>query len=145
MKNLWTWVIRGVRMALGLLFIYAGIQKFDSSPRSSDPSVEEVPAHVVQIRELIGGMKQTGYFWEMVGVAEIACGVLLVSQVFALLGAVMLVPLTLNIFLFHLFLEPQEVDELLLTALYLLANLLLIAAEYPRLKQVFIPAKLKFS
>ncbi len=81
----------------------------------------------------------------MVGIAEILCGLMLVSQVFALLGAVMLVPVTLNIFLFHLFLEPHETGELLLTLLYLLANLFLIAWEFPKLKSVFLPVKLKLS
>lgn len=144
MKKVWNWLAVAVRVALGVLFIYAGIQKFDSTPRPSTDSLEPVPEHVVKIRSLIGGMKQTGYFWEMVGAAEILCGVLLVSQYLALLGAVMLVPLTLNIFLFHLFLEPHEPGELLLTGLYLAANLWLILREYPRLKPLFITPKISF-
>ena len=130
-----------IRIALGVLFIYAGIQKFQPAPPRPE-TTGEVPEHVVKIRALIGGMKQTEYFWEMVGVAEIVCGLLLLTQVLATLGAVMLVPLTLNIFLFHVFLEPHDTGELLLTGLYLMANFFLIAFEYPRLKESFKPRKI---
>lgn len=144
MKKLLKWLVVGARIGLGALFIYAGIQKFNPKPRpQSNTPDSELPAHVVKIKELIGGMKQAGYFWEMVGVAEITCGVLLVSQVFALLGAVMLVPITLNIFLFHAFLQSHDTGELLLTGLYFLANLLIIGYHYPQLKQTFLTIKLK--
>ena len=78
----------------------------------------------------------------MLGTVEILCGILLVSQYLALLGAVMLVPVTLNIFLFHLFLEPHEPGELAMTALYLLGNLLIIGYHYPKLKTTFLNFKL---
>ncbi|NMM50389.1 DoxX family protein [Marinigracilibium pacificum] len=142
MEKLTKWVVVSLRVGLGVLFIYAGIQKFISKERPPVDPTAEVPEHVIKIRSLIGGMKQTGYFWEMVGVAEIACGILLVSQVFGLLGAVMLVPITLNVFLFHLFLEPHDKGELLMTSLYLILNFLLIFYDYPKLKTAFLPGKL---
>ena len=131
-----------IQLGLGGLFIYGGIQKFiPKPPRSQSEASQELPAHVVKIKAFIGGMKQTGYFWPMLGAVEILCGVLLVSQYLALLGAVMLVPVTLNIFLFHLFLEPHEPGELAMTALYLLGNLLIIAYHYPKLKSTFLNFK----
>lgn len=143
MKNKFIkWLMIGIRTALGVLFIYAGIQKFTPKPkpRSTTPETE-LPAHVVKIKGLIGGMKQTGYFWEVVGVAEIACGALLVSQVLALLGAVMLAPLTLNIFLFHAFLQPHDTGGLMMTGLYLLGNIVILAYGYPKLKHAFLNFK----
>ena len=141
-NKLTKWLMIGVRVGLGILFIYAGIQKFDSTPRKTSTTPEsELPAHVIKIKELIGGMKQTGYFWEMVGVAEITCGALLLTQVLALLGAVMLIPLTLNIFLFHAFLEPHETGELVLTGLYFIGNLAIVAYDYPKLKPAFLKLK----
>lgn len=128
-----------IRIALGGLFIYAGVQKFiPKPPRVQTEANRELPAHVVKIKAFIGGMKQTEYFWPVLGVAEILCGVLLLSQYLALLGAVMLVPITLNIFLFHLFLEPHETGELAMTGLYLLGNLVIIAYHYPNLKMTFL-------
>lgn len=132
-----------VRITLGLLFVYGGVQKFMPKTAQQSTTVSaDLPDHVLKIKAFIGGMKGTGYFWPMLGVAEILCGLLLLSQIFALLGAVMLVPISLNIFLFHLFLEGHELEELALTGLYFLANLLLIAYHFKDLKPVFIPIKL---
>lgn len=138
-----------LRLGLGILFLYAGIQKFNPQPPKPQSTqvtsqVAEIPEHVVKIKAFIGGMKQTDYFWPMLGIAEIVSGVLLLSQVFALLGAVMLVPLTLNIFLFEVFLGGGDVMEIMIHGLYLLANLLIIAAGYPRLKLAFLTTEKQF-
>ena len=131
--------IIAVRISLGLLFVYGGVKKFIPKPVRASSAVEtKVPDHVVKIRAFIGGMKQTGYFWTFLGISEIVCGLLLLSQALALLGAVMLIPLVLNIFLFHLFLEPHDTVELLLTGLYLLATIFLLGYDYPKLKMTFL-------
>lgn len=131
-----------LRIALGLLFIYGGIKKFMPPKPRPEAAVsviqQEPPAHIVKIRAFIGGLKQSGYFWSLLGATELVCGLLLVSQYLSLLGAVMLVPVTLNIFLFHAFLEPHEPGEMALTGLYLLGNLLLLAYGYPKLKYAFL-------
>lgn len=141
-------IVTIIRIALGGLFIYASIQKFKAPEPKPVAQVttehkevsKDLPDHVVKIKAFIGGMKQTDYFWPFLGVVEILCGILLVSQYLALLGAVILIPLTLNIFFFHLFLEPDEVGELALTLLYLLANLALLAYDFPKLKKAFLPS-----
>ncbi|TRX58427.1 DoxX family protein [Fulvivirga sp. M361] len=128
-----------IRFSLGTLFVFGGVQKFvPKSPRQKTEVVQQLPDHVIKIKAFIGGLKQTGYFWPMLGVVEILCGILLVSQYLALLGAIVLLPITINIFLFHLFLEPHEPGELLLTALYLLANVVIISYHYPKLKKTFL-------
>jgi len=142
--------IIGVRLALGLLFVYAGTQKFKKDVPKTSASTEQVtvaqemPAHIVKIKAYIGGLKQTGFFWPMLGIAEVLCGVLLISQVFALLGAVMLVPLTLNIFLFEVFLGGGDPIEILVHGLYFLGNILIIAYGYPRLKLTFLTTDQQF-
>lgn len=145
-------LIIAIRLALGGLFIYGGLAKFQAKPPepkkqeivqqhdanlapSSSPA--EITPEVSKIRAFIGGLKQAGYFWAFLGICEIICGLLLLSQYFSLLGAVMLIPLTLNIFLFHIFLTPDDVTENLLTGLYLVGNLILIFYDYPRLKTAF--------
>ena len=134
-----TIVVIVARLGLGGLFIYGGVKKFiPKPPRPTTETSVEVPDHVLKIRAYIGGLKQTEFFWPMLGVAEILCGVLLVSQYLALLGAVMLVPITVNIFCFHLFLEPHDTGELILTGFYLLVNAGLIAASAPKLKKAFL-------
>lgn len=136
-------VMIGIKIALGLLFLYAGAKKFyPDPPRQTVGQEAEIPANLVKMKELVGGMKNSGYFWEMVGVAELLCGALLISQVFSLLGAVMLIPVTSNIFLFHAALEPHHKTDLLLTAMYLLANLAILAYHYPQLKYAFLTNKI---
>ncbi len=131
-----------IKLALGGLFIYAGTQKFVPKPPRPQSESAEVDPNVAKIRGYIGGLKQTGYFWPMLGVAEIAAGVLLVSQMLALLGAVILVPITLNIFMFHLFLTPDDIGEILTSGLYLAANLAIIGYYFKPLKSVFLNFKL---
>ena len=131
-----------MRIGLGCLFVYGGVQKFTSKPPKAETGeVIELPDHVVKMKAYIGGLKQTGYFWPMLGVVELVGGLMLLSQVLSLLGAVILMPITLNIFLFHLFLEPHEIGELIMTTVYLLINLAIIAWYYPRLKPLFLNFK----
>ncbi len=119
MPKLFRITIITLRIALGGLFIYGGIQKF--VPKSAQP--------------------QTEYFWSMLGVVELVGGILLISQYLSLLGAVLLLPITFNIFMFHAFLTPHETGEVVMTILYLLVNILIIVWHYPRLKPVFLNFK----
>lgn len=130
------------RIMLGTLFIYGGIQKFTPKPPTVESAItENLPPHVVKIKAYIGGLKQTGYFWPMLGVAEIVAGILLISQYLSLLGAIILIPITLNIFLFHAFLEPHDTQEFIMTGLYLIINILIILYHYKQLKPVFLNFK----
>lgn len=130
------------RIGLGGLFVYAGIQKFIPKPPREQKQTKVEDPNAAKIGAFIGGMKKTGYFWPMLGTVELLAGAMLLSQVLALLGAVLLVPVTLNIFLFHYFLQPGDVPGLLLSLLYLATNLALIAYAYPSLKKVFLNFKL---
>lgn len=144
------YLIIAIRLALGLLFVYAGVQKFKKEepkpkpPTEQSAGVKKVPEHVVKIRAYIGGLKQTEFFWPMLGIAEVLCGLLLLSQVFALLGAVMLIPLTLNIFLFEIFLGGGDPMEIVTHGLYFLGNILIITYGYPRLKLAFLTTDKQF-
>ena len=131
-----------LRLGMGGLFIYGGVKKFiPKPPRPQTEASVDLPDSVVKIKAYIGGLKQTEYFWPMLGLVEFAGGVLLVSQYLALLGAVFLMPVTLNIFLFHLFLKPHETGDLIMTALYLLTNMTIIGWYYPSLKATFLNFK----
>ncbi|WP_109299157.1 DoxX family membrane protein [Aquimarina sp. AU474] len=132
-----------LRLALGGMMIYGGIQKF----KNLDPSPIEVVEKAQKFQEpgqrntlqkilYINGMKQTGYFWQVLGICEIIFGILLIMQGTGFIGAIFLLPITLHIFLFHLFLESDEVGELFLTGGYFLVNTLLIVKEYERWKKL---------
>ena len=84
----------------------------------------------------ISGSKQTGYFWELLGVCELLFGFLLVIQGTGFVGALLLLPITLNIFLFHLFLEPEKVGELVQWVLFLIINIVLVLHERSKWKHL---------
>ncbi|GAB4245502.1 MAG: DoxX family membrane protein [Saprospiraceae bacterium] len=143
MKSLTIFYI-ALRLFLGGYMVYGGIGKFTKPMPEPTTMIEQLEnegpeklksdMRTLKIRNYIFGMKQTGYAWQLVGIAEIVCGLLILSQYLSFIGAVMLVPVTLQIFFFHLYLEPDEMGELLLTASLLLANLLLIGKEWSRWK-----------
>ncbi len=132
-----------LRLALGGMMVYGGVQKF----KSFDPSPVEVVEKAQKFQEpeqrntlqkilYISGMKQTGYFWQVLGICEIIFGILLIVQGTGFIGALFLLPITLHIFLFHLFLELDEIGELFLTGGYFLVNVVLILREYKRWKNL---------
>jgi hypothetical protein len=51
-------------------------------------------------------------------------------------GALLLLPITLHIFLFHVFLEPNDVPELLQTGALFLVNIVLVLKERERWKHL---------
>lgn len=132
-----------MRLFLGGFMVYGGIQKF----QKPIPSPLEVVAKAEKFKEpgkqntlqkilYINGAKQTGYFWQVLGICEILFGLLLLVQYTGFIGAVFLLPITLHIFLFHLFLESDEVSELLETAGFLVINILLVLRERKRWKNL---------
>lgn len=133
-----------LRIILGGMLVLGGIEKFEKPIPSPTDQIEKVKSgelttenvEVLKIKNYIFGMKQTNYFWQFLGIAEIAFGLLLITQVFGLLGAIMALPITINIFLFHIFLESDEVGEIIETFLIMAVNIWLIAYEYKRWKGI---------
>ena len=133
-----------LRIVLGGMLVLGGIEKFAKPIPLPTAQMEQIKSgkltsenvKVLKIKNYIFGMKQTNYFWQFLGIIEIVFGLLLISQFFALLGAIMALPVTINIFLFHFFLEYDEISELAECALLLTANVWLIAFEYKRWREI---------
>lgn len=128
---------------LGGMLIYGGIGKLQKSIPTPIEVVHKAEKFqqsdkILTLQKIlyINGMKQTGYLWEFLAIMQIICGLLLVSQVFRLLGAIMAFPIVINIFLFHFFLEFDEKGELLFTLSMLLINGWLILASYKTLQPI---------
>lgn len=140
-----------LRLILGGMLAYGGIAKFSKPVPEPTQMIAQVQKgedltsniKVLKIRNYIFGMKQTGYFWPFLGIVEFLAGILLLSQVFGTLGAIVGLPVVLNIFLFHLFLKPDDIPGLLQTLGLLTINLWLIAVAYPRWKPLLMDKKLR--
>ena len=79
-------------------------------------------------------MYQSGLYWQFIGVAQCAAGLLLLTQRFALLGALAYVPIMANIFVITVAYDFAGTD--VITGLMLLAGLLLLAWDWNRLRVV---------
>ena len=132
-----------LRLLLGGFMIYGGIQKFQKPIPSPIEVVEtaekfKAPEKESTLQKIlyISGSKQTGYFWQVLGICELLFGLLLVFQGTGFVGALFLLPITLHIFLFHLFLESDEMGELLQTGGLLAVNILLVLKERSKWKHL---------
>lgn len=125
------------------MMLYGGVQKFqkpiptpvevvEKSEKFTSPEKENTLQKILYI----SGAKQTGYFWQVLGICELLFGLLLLLQGTGFIGAVFLLPITLHIFLFHLFLEADEIGELIKTGALFLINILLVLREKDRWKHL---------
>ena len=131
------------RLVLGGFMIYGGVQKFqkpipeplevvEKTQKFSSPENENTLQKILYI----SGAKQTGYFWQVLGICELLFGFLLVLQGTSLIGAIFLLPIILHIFLFHLFLEADEIGELIQTGALFSINIALVLREKEKWKHL---------
>ena len=90
-----------VRIILGLLVFIFGLNKFlQFIPNPPLPQ---------EAAEFMSALINTGYLMNAVAVVEIVTGILLLSNRLVPLALVMLFPVLLNAFWFHLFLDPAGI------------------------------------
>jgi putative oxidoreductase len=94
-----SYTVTGARVLLGLIYFIFGLNFFlHFIP--NDQKMGEAAGH------FIGGLFQAGYFFPFMKSIEVILGIFLLIRLFVPLSLVVLAPITLNIFLFHIFLEP---------------------------------------
>ena len=79
-------------------------------------------------------MYQSGLYWQFIGVAQCAAGLLLLTQRYALLGALAYISIMANIFVITV--SYDFAGTSVITGLMLLAGLLLLAWDWNRLRVV---------
>ena len=79
-------------------------------------------------------MYQSGLYWQFIGVAQCVAGLLLLTQRYALLGALAYVSIMANIFVITISYDFRGTP--IITGLMLLAGLLLLAWDWNRLRVV---------
>jgi len=95
----------GARLLFGLGFVIFGINGFLHF-MPNPPVTPEAGA-------LLGAFFKTGYFFPMVKIVEISVGIMLLSNLFAPLAAVLITPILVGITSIHLFLNPAGIPMMI--------------------------------
>ena len=114
-----------VRVILGLIFTTFSLAYFFNMMPEGD---------VNKRTELfITGLSASGYLMPLTKFIELFCGIAFLSGRFVPLASVVIFPIVLNIFLFHLFLE---INGIMMSAVILAANLFLAYYYRERYSQI---------
>ncbi len=124
-----------VRTLLGLLFIFASVTFLFNL--ITPPPMPDGP-----LKSFNEGLAASGYFFTLLKVTELTCGILLLSGRFVPLALVVLAPISINIFMVHLLLAPEGLP----VAIFVVASLLFLAYYYrdafkPLLTPIYTPLK----
>jgi putative oxidoreductase len=117
--------------ALGIFFIFKGIDKHFLSGCAFTGDSEAIPANFVN---LINALCESG-FMIIVGMIEIVAGALLIFPKTRFAGILMIMPVITTIFLFHLMIDNRPY-ELLETGIPLAATLLIFSSHQKNLKLI---------
>src|SRR5215213_3472536 len=127
-KTLFNLAVVGIRIFLGFVFFTAGMGKLTQGHYFP---LTMFPMSLAKILEPHG----LSLWGEFVAWSQVVIGFLLMSQRFATLGAIMSLPLILNIFVITVSLDFKGTPYL--NAGLIALNLFLLAADYHKLKFLF--------
>ncbi|WP_447635303.1 DoxX protein [Flavobacterium microcysteis] len=117
-----------VRVLLGLVLLVFGLNKFYPLPFLPTPQLPE------QAADFMGSLAATGYVLPIIGILEIFIALLLFTKNWIAFALILLVPISLNILLFHLFLDIPSIGGAILVAVL---NGILIYKHWPQYRPLF--------
>jgi len=117
-----------VRILLGIILLVFGLNKFYPLPFLPMPKLPE------NASEFMSSLAATGYVLPIVGVLEVFIGILLLTKNWIAFALILLVPISLNILLFHLFLDLPGIGGAILVAVL---NGILIYKHWPQYRPLF--------
>ena len=115
-----------VRIVLGIMLVLFGANKFFGFI-----PLPELPEKAASFMTSLGA---TGYVLKTVGVLEILIGVMLLLKKWVAFALTVLVPISINILLFHVFLDVAGIGGALLVTVL---NGILIYKHWPQYKSLF--------
>ena len=89
------WFVINLRYLIGFGFIPSGFKKIIGNPFAN-------PGQEGAFFEYLDALHATGFYYEMIGWAQVIAAVLLITQRFASLGAIIFLPIIFNIMIFTL-------------------------------------------
>lgn len=116
---------------LGGFFMYKGITKHFITPCKVYDAESTIP---LAYQQVITAFCQSGFF-KVVGFIQALSGLLLIVPKTRLLGAVLLLPVVINMFLIHFFLDNRP-EELWETGIPLAMTVLIVLINFGKVKKV---------
>ncbi len=115
-----------VRILLGIMLIVFGANKF----------LHFIPmeAPTGSAGDFMNSLGATGYIFPVVGVLEVLIGAMLLLKKWVAFALILLAPISINILLFHLFLDIPGVAVALLATIF---NVTLIYKHWQQYKPLF--------
>ena len=115
-----------VRILLGIVLLVFGLNKF-----LNFIALPDLPENAAKFMD---SLIETGYVLKVVGGLEVIIGLLLVVKKWIAFAFILLAPISINILLFHLFLDLPGLSVALLIAVL---NGILIYKLWPQYKPLF--------
>lgn len=85
-------------MLFGLMMVNSGLNKF--------LQYMPMPEMSAEAGALMGAFMEAAYLFPLVAIVELLAGLMLFTKRFNALGAVLMMPITVNIFMIHTVLDP---------------------------------------
>lgn len=120
------------RMALGGGFVFASIIKIKGKRFTTVPH-EDAPFGTAM--HFFETMYQTGLYWQFLGWGQLIAGLLLMTQRYAKLGAVINLPIIINVFVITISMDFNYTP--VITGMMLLANICLLVWHWDELRILF--------
>lgn len=117
-----------IRILLGIVLLAFGLNKLLSTPFIPLPELPQKAA------DFMASLGATGYVLKTVGLIEIGIGILLLLKKWVAFALIALVPISLNILLFHLFLDVSGIIGAVVVATL---NGILIYKHWPQFRPLF--------
>jgi len=115
-----------IRFLLAIILILIGLNKF----------LNFIPAPAIpeDASQFMGSLKATGYVLPVLGFVEIIIGLLLLFNKWVAFAVLALIPISVNVLLYHLFLDIPSIG---IAALVAIINFILIYKLWPKYKPLF--------
>lgn len=125
-----------LRYLLGGAFVYAGFGKAMGG-RFMPAGSLQLPPVGITIDVFFETLYRTGLWWQFLGWGQLLAGFFLMTQRWSTLGALLFLPVSLNIFVITLSMDFHATP--VITGLLVAANLGLLAWDYQRVQTLILP------
>ncbi|WP_299708711.1 hypothetical protein [uncultured Tenacibaculum sp.] len=117
------------RYLIGFAFVFASLKKIQGRRFTTDSGAEN-PINTAW--HFFETLYQSGLYWKFIGVGQLIAGLLLMTQRYSKLGAVVFFPVIANVFVITISYDFRGTP--IITGLMLLANILLLIWDWDTLK-----------